>query len=189
MPVNPKKFNFDDIRGLSKKQLSQHYQLYLGYIKLLDTVMTNLSTKHQSSYEYRGLKEGETYSLNGIVLHELYFSNLGQTTIKPDRRLIQLLNRDFGSYDDWLTDFIRTGKAARGWAVLGYDYRDNRLHNIMQDTHNLGSVWHAWPLLVLDVYEHAYMIDYGINKEKYLAVFKQNIDWSVVNLRFHESYL
>ncbi|WP_205739370.1 Fe-Mn family superoxide dismutase [Halocella sp. SP3-1] len=185
MAVEPKIFNFDDVKGISENQLNQHYQLYLGYINSLENIMTTLSTEEQTNYEYRGLKEGETYSLDGIVLHELYFANLAQTNVNPARELIWLINRDFGNYRNWLNDFMRTARVARGWAVLAYDYRDESLHNIMQDAHNVGVVWHAWPLLVLDVYEHAYMIDFGINKERYLEVFKQNIDWSIVNKRFY----
>lgn len=185
MTIGAKKFNFDDVKGISEKQLNQHYQLYLGYINSLDNIMTTLSTEQQNNYEYRGLKEGESYSLNGVILHELYFSNLGQTPVKPARELIWLINRNFGNYHNWLNDFLYTAKVARGWAILAYDYRDESLHNIMQDAHNVGVVWQAWPLLVLDVYEHAYMIDFGINKEKYLEIFKQNIDWTVINKRFY----
>lgn len=186
MAVIPKKFSFAEVKGITENQLTQHYQLYLGYIALLGNVMNSLLSKELTAYEYRGLKDGESYSLDGIVLHELYFSNLGQSPIEPACQLLELIKRDFGSYKAWLNDFIRTGKVARGWAVLAYAYRDNRLHNFMQDAHNVGVVWQAWPLLVLDVYEHAYMIDFGIDKEKYLEVFKQNINWSVVNKRFYE---
>lgn len=188
MSVDPIDFDFDNVKGISRNQLNQHYQLYLGYIELLESVMGTLENEEQTSYEYRGLKNGETYSLNGIVLHELYFSNLGQSQVKPNSQLVELIERDFGSYNCWLDDFIRTGKVARGWTVLAYDYRDERLHNIMQDAHNVGSVWNSWPLLVLDVYEHAYMIDFGIDRDKYLDIFKQNIKWSVVNQRFYELF-
>ena len=183
--VTPQEFDFYNIRGISKNQLQQHYQLYLGYIDLLAEVISTLE-EEQSNYEYRGLKDGETYALNGIKLHELYFTNLGQTNSKPSSKLLKLIKRDFGSYQHWLNDFIRTGKVARGWAVLAFDYRDHRLHNIMQDTHNQGSLWVAKPLLVLDVYEHAYMIDFGINKAKYLKIFQDNINWSVVNDRVED---
>lgn len=184
MKIQSRRFNFDDIVGLSRNQLRQHYQLYLGYIRLRDEILVNLENPGLSSYEYRGLKNGETYALNGIILHELYFANLGQSTEEPSRRLLYLINRDFGSYENWLADFIRTGKVGRGWSVLAYDYRDDMLHNIMQDAHNEGPVWDAQPLLVLDVYEHAYMIDFGIDKDRYLEVFQENIDWSEVNDRF-----
>lgn len=180
--VKPKNFDFYNIRGLSKNQLQQHYQLYLGYIKLLAEVLSTLEKK-QSNYQYRGLKDGETYALNGIKLHELYFGNLGQTKSNPSAKLLELINRDFGNYQNWLNDFIRTGQVARGWAVLAFDYRDKKLHNIMQDTHHQGALWQVKPLLVLDVYEHAYMIDFGIKKAKYLKIFQDNINWSVVNNR------
>ncbi len=186
MGVRPKRFNFSDVIGISRNQLEQHYQLYLGYIRLLENVLSTLENEDQTNYEYRGLKEGETYALDGIVLHELYFSNLGQSIVEPDNKLLNLINRDFGSYERWLDNFLRTGDVARGWSILAYHYRDRRLHNIMQDAHNVGAVWDAAPLLVLDVYEHAYMIDFGIDKDRYLQIFRRNIDWSVVNERFNK---
>ncbi|HLV08976.1 MAG TPA: Fe-Mn family superoxide dismutase [Halanaerobiales bacterium] len=184
MSISPRRFNFSDVKGISRDQLQQHYQLYLGYIRSQENILSILEREKPGNNQYRGLKEGETYSLDGIILHELYFRNLGQSSMRPDGRLLELMERDFGSYSEWINDFLRTGELARGWAVLAYNYRDERLHNFMQDAHNIGAVWHSTPLLVLDVYEHAYMIDFGINKEMYLQVFRRNIDWEVVNERF-----
>ncbi len=187
MHIRPKRFNFRDVRGISQHQLEAHYQLYLGYIDLIENIMNTMDTERQTDYELRGLKEGETYALNGIVLHEYYFENLGLSDQKPSSSLIRMMERDFGSYQNWFDDFLRVGRIARGWAILAYDFRDGRLHNIMQDAHNQGDLWQAEPLLVLDVYEHAYLIEFGIDKKEYLQVFADNIDWSVVNERF--SYL
>ena len=99
-----------------------------------------------------------------------------------------LIKRDFGNFNDWIKDFIKCGANGRGWAILSYNYRDQRLQNIMQDTHNHGSVWESEPLLVLDVYEHAYMIDFGINKDKYLNIFRKNINWQIVNRRLNNIF-
>ena len=188
MEVIPKNFDFQNIIGISENQLNQHYQLYLGYISSLNKIIDLLKNENLSSYEYRGLKNSETYSLNGIILHELYFSNLKNTNSNPDHKLETLIRRDFGNFNDWIKDFIKCGANGRGWAILAYNYRDQRLHNIMQDTHNYGSVWESEPLLVLDVYEHAYMIDFGINKDKYLNIFRKNINWQIVNRRLNNIF-
>ncbi len=154
MDIEAKVFDFDLVNDISRNQLEQHYQLYLGYIKL----------------------------------HELYFGNLAKSNEKPSRTLLRLLERDFGTYNNWAEDFFRCGVAARGWAILSFDFRDLRLHNIMQGAHNEGSIWQARPLLVLDVYEHAYLIDFGIDRKKYLNIFFENINWMIVNRRVEYLY-
>jgi Fe-Mn family superoxide dismutase len=102
---------------------------------------------------------------------------------KPSGRILKLIEENFNSYPEWEKRFRGVGKSARGWAVLSFDYRDNKLHNYLLDAHDEGNTEETWPLLVLDVYEHAYMIDYGINREAYIDVFFKNINWNVVNKR------
>lgn len=188
MQLTPERYDFSKVIGISQNQLEQHYQLYLGYISSLAQIMDRLEISIETNYEYRGLKDGETYSLNGIILHELYFANLGQSRVSPTEKLLEMIRRDFGSYSDWFNDFFKVGSISRGWAVLAYNLRDERLHNIMQNTHNQGLVWYGKPLLVLDIYEHAYMIDFGINRKKYLEIFEKNINWKIVNERFNQLF-
>src|SRR5690554_3315558 len=104
MSISPRRFNFSDVKGISRDQLQQHYQLYLGYIRSQENILSILEREKPGNNQYRGLKEGETYSLDGIILHELYFRNLGQSSMRPDGRLLELMERDFGSYSEWIND-------------------------------------------------------------------------------------
>ena len=98
-------------------------------------------------------------------------------------RVLDMMVRDFGSYEKWETDFKSTGMAVRGWVVLAYDLEDGTLHNFGSDSHNLGAIWNAVPVLVMDTYEHAYMIDFGVKRPPYIEAFMNTIDWDVVNSR------
>ena len=190
--IKAKKYNLSLVKGLSDSQLKQHYELYLGYVRKINEIRSKLKTlddiEGNTTYSpFRGLKKGETYAINGVKLHELYFENIVAGTGIPTGRIIRLIEHDFGSYSEWEKRFRETGKSARGWTVLSYDYRDNRLHNYLLDAHDEGNVERTWPLLILDVYEHAYMIDFGIDREKYLNVFFNTINWDVVNKRTQEA--
>ncbi|MDP3947190.1 MAG: Fe-Mn family superoxide dismutase, partial [bacterium] len=126
------------------------------------------------------LKRQETFAVNGMKLHEVYFGHLhGDGT--PGGALVAMIEKDFGSLEAWKEDMVATALSARGWAITAFDYRDNRLHNYGSDAHNVGAVWGAIPLIVLDVYEHAYFMDYGVNRKSYLDAFFKNLDWNFAN--------
>ncbi len=176
--------------GISQRQIKEHYHiLYMAYVENLNEIRHQLKNANRegtdSVYsEFRGLKAGETYTLNGIVLHELYFQNLGYFHQRPEGKILQAIEDNFGNYDTLKKDFVATGLSAMGWAVLSYDHRDQMLHNYMIDAENRGAFIYASPLLILDVYEHAYFIDYGARRQPYINAFMRNIDWSVVQSRF-----
>ena len=178
-----------EMKGISKQQIEEHYSiLYKGYVAKVNEIRAGLETvdrskANQTYSALRALKTEESFALNGVKLHEAYFDNLGGKGGKPDGNILSLIERDFGSYEVWEEDFKASGIAARGWVVLVYDLDDGRLHNYSSDAHNQGGVWSALPLLVLDTYEHAYMIDYGVKRPSYIDAFMQNIDWDVVNKR------
>jgi Fe-Mn family superoxide dismutase len=180
----------DDITVINQKQFDVHMRLYEGYVtninKIDEELMHGDAQREQSnstfSY-YRELKRGETFSLNGVILHELYFENIGGTTSEPDRNTRDLIKNDFGSYQSWQDDFIATAKASRGWAILSYDQRSNRLRNISLDAHDLGNIAYSAPILILDMYEHAYFLQYGDNKAQYITNFMNNINWKVISER------
>ncbi|MGM0411026.1 MAG: superoxide dismutase [Bacillota bacterium] len=189
MNIIAKKYDFSKVKGISDKQLNLHYQLYLNYINSFNKIMEILSTDNQNNFEFRGLQESKSYSINGIILHELYFENLGISNKNDiNNKLFRLIEITFGSFENWYSNFIKVALNSRGWAVLAYNYRNQRLHNIMQDSHNTYLFWNSKPLLVLDIYEHAYMIDFDINKSKYLNIFLNNIDWKIVNKRFSKIF-
>ncbi|CRZ34420.1 Fe-Mn family superoxide dismutase [Herbinix hemicellulosilytica] len=176
----------DDITVINKQQFEAHIRLYEGYvdkINEIDRILTNNPERDKANATfsfYRECKRGETYALNGVILHELYFENIGGKMKMPDQMTIGQLEMYFGSFNNWKSDFIATAKASRGWAVLCYDQRSYRLRNISLDAHDLGNIAYSAPILVLDVYEHAYFLQYADNKTEYINRFMDNINWEVV---------
>lgn len=191
-----KSLKYAELRGLSKKQLSEHHDvLYAGYVKKLDEIGEKLKTadaaEANATYSLiRELKLEETFAANAIRLHEGYFDNLGGDG-KPKGYALELIKADFGSYYAWEKEFRALGLAARGWVVLAFDWEEGTLHNYLSDVHNQGGVWNCTPLLILDVYEHAYFIDYATARKSYIEAFMENINWDYVNravkkARIHE---
>lgn len=187
----PRKFELKDLDGLSEDQISQHRDiLYTGYVNKLNEIEERLKNgldrnkSNQVFSEYRSLKVDETFALNGVVLHELYFENLGGNGRKPVNSLLQPIVRDFGSFELWQEDFRACGMAARGWAILGYSLYDEKMHNYCLDSHNFNVPSCVTPILVMDVYEHAYAIDFGVKRTPYIEAFMRNIDWKVCTMRF-----
>lgn len=178
----PEKFKFSkDLKGLTLKMLQEHFKLYEGYVKKTNEIQTKIESADKSEangvFSYIGeLKRQETFAVNGMKLHEVYFAHLGGDG-KPKGEIVKMIEKDFGSLENWKLDMIATGIAARGWAILAFDFKDDRLHNYGSDAHNVGAVWGAAPLIVLDVYEHAYFMDYGVNRKDYINSFFENLDW------------
>lgn len=183
-----KKFDLT-LEGISEKQISQHRDiLYAGYVNKLNEIEERLKTAditkaNQAFSDFRALKVEETFALNGVVLHELYFENLGVKSAKPTGKLSDLMARDFGSFDRWIENLKACGMAARGWVILGLCTYDGRLHNYCLDAHNDRVPVNVVPILVLDVYEHAYVIDFGVKRAPYLDAFVKNINWDAAAKR------
>lgn len=185
-----KLLKYKELKGLSEKQLSEHHDvLYAGYVKKISEIENKLKNVDLSSAngtysDLRELKMEETFALNGVKLHEGYFDNLtDRVKGQGDRGKIQeLIERDFGSYENWEKEFKAMGLCARGWVVLGYDLDEKKLKNILCDSHNQGGVWNMIALLIMDVYEHAYFLDYATARKAYIESFFTNIDWNFVNL-------
>lgn len=186
--MESKKLKYKKLDGISEKQLSEHHDvLYVGYVnkvaaidKALNSV--NLEGVNATFSDLRELKIEETFAVNGVKLHEAYFDNLGGNGL-PSGKITELIKRDFGSIDSWKKEFMACGLAARGWVVLAFDLDTKKLRNVVCDLHNQGGVWNCVSLLVLDVYEHAYFIDFATARAKYIDVFMKNIDWADVNSR------
>jgi Fe-Mn family superoxide dismutase len=172
--------------GLSKKQLDEHFGLYRGYVKGTHDAYRALSALDYENLDatlFRGLKQKLSYSLDGAILHELYFENLGGEGGMPAGEVAALIQKAYGSPERWAADFKATGKAARGWVILALDPKTEQVQNFLCDLHDQGGIWGGRPLLVMDVYEHAYMIDYGTDRGAYLDAFMKNVNWPVVNRR------
>jgi Fe-Mn family superoxide dismutase len=172
--------------GISKATIDAHYKLYQGYVNKRNEILgklaeVDLGSANQVYSDLRALKVDLTFAIGGIKNHELYFEHLGGLGGDPDGAFGSLVNRDFGSIDDWRADLKATGMAGRGWAWTAYDWDEGRLFNYIGDAQNTFPVWNATPLVALDVYEHAYFLDYQTDRASYIDAFLANLDWNVVN--------
>ena len=188
----PKKLlNLD---GISGNQIEQHFTLYEGYVtkvneireKLAKITPEDLQTANQSFSWLRALKVGETFSMNGVTLHEDYFGNLGGDGAKAEDRVLSMIKKEFGSLETFKSQFAACGMAVRGWVMLVYNHFTKNIEIVGSDVHDFGSIWRATPILVMDVYEHAYMIDYGVKRPPYIEAFMKNIDWNEVAKRLEQ---
>lgn len=183
MVFEAKELKYKELPGLSAKQLNEHHVLYEGYIKKINEIREKLSLIDRSASnatysDYRELKLEGSFALNGVILHELYFANLGGDGV-PSKSIEDRLISDFGSFQDWQQDLIACGIAARGWVILAEDV-DGTLKHFLCDLHNQGAIWGYKPILALDVYEHAYFMDYGTNRKEYIGSFIKNLNWKVI---------
>src|SRR5437762_477520 len=175
-----------DLAGISRAAVEAHYKLYVGYVNKRNEILGRLadvdaSAANQVFSDLRSLKVDLTFAIGGIKNHELYFAHLGGGGGDPMGSFAALVKRDFGSIDAWRSDLRATGMAARGWAWTAYDWDEGRLFNYLGDAQNTFPVWNATPLVALDVYEHAYFLDYQADRASYIDVFFANLDWGVVN--------
>ncbi|MCL2592674.1 MAG: superoxide dismutase [Defluviitaleaceae bacterium] len=188
MKLEAKNFNYNT-KIISEPAFDNHITLYNGYINKLNEIDDVLKqnpeeAKANATYShFRGLKVAETFALCGVILHELYFENIGNTQTQPSQETINTLAKYFGDFTKWHKDFTACANSARGWVCLIYDQRTESFRNIVLDAHNEGNIPHSYPVLALDMYEHAYFMDYGTDKAGYIATFMEYINWDVVNRR------
>jgi superoxide dismutase, Fe-Mn family len=175
-----------ELDGISREAVEAHYKLYEGYVDKRNEIIgklgeADLAAANQVYSELRALKVDLSFAIGGIKNHEIYFEHLGGNGGEPDGAIRNLIARDFGSVGDWRADLKATGMAGRGWAWTAYDWDEGRLFNYIGDTQNTFPIWNATPLVALDVYEHAYFIDYQTDRASYIEAFFSNLDWDVVN--------
>lgn len=175
--------------GLSSNQIEQHLKLYKGYVGKINEIESKLkdvdvSVANATYAPLRELLVEQSYALNGVVYHELYFSNLGGNGGEPQAAVRSAIEESWGTVGKFMDYIKAAGKCMRGWVIVGYNTRGGHLHCYGLDMHNMFVPANVIPILVLDVYEHAYMIDYGIDRGKYLDAFVANLDWDVVAKRF-----
>ncbi|HIE16626.1 MAG TPA: superoxide dismutase [Dehalococcoidia bacterium] len=176
--------------GFSETLLKNHFTLYQGYVtntnKLLDILASMLREGKAGTPEYAELKRRLGWEFNGMRLHEYYFDNLGgRSALDRSGKLATGLARDFGSYEHWEKDFRGVG-AMRGigWVILYQDSKDGRLINQWINEHDVGHPAGCTPILVMDVFEHAFITDYGLKRADYIEAFFKNINWEVAESRF-----
>ena len=175
-----------ELDGISRASVEAHYKLYQGYVNKRNEILAklaevDLSAANQVYSEIRGLKVDLSFAVGGVKNHEIYFEHLGGDGGPAAGAIGALIERDFGSFDNWKTDLKATGMAGRGWAWTAYDWDEGRLANHIGDAQNTFPIWNAAPLVALDVYEHAYFLDYQTDRASYIDAFFRNLDWNVVN--------
>jgi len=181
-------------KGFSDNLLNNHFKLYQGYVtntnKLSEMLLGMVKEGKTGIPEYAELKRRFGWEFNGMRLHELYFENMGKEkkTLSENSKLYKKMTEIFGSGDNCRKDFVASGgMRGIGWVILAYDKEGDKLFNVWINEHDVGHLAGAVPLLVMDVFEHAYMPDYGLNRADYINTFVESIDWDVVNRRFEST--
>ena len=177
------------MEGFSDTLLNNHFTLYKGYVtntnKALDSMAAMLKDGKTAAPEFAELKRRFGWEFNGMRLHEYYFENLGgKAALKADGKLAKLIAASFGSYDTWLQDFKGTATMRGiGWVILYQDTIGGKLFNQWINEHDVGHPAGCQPLLILDVFEHAFLTDYGLKRADYIEAFLKNIDWAAAESR------
>jgi superoxide dismutase, Fe-Mn family len=177
---------------LSEKAKAAHKRLYEDYVQTLNEVSARLDTVDRQgaasgASAYRSLKLDETYNLNAVWLHELFFANISDlhSEIMADSLAFMRLERDWGNFTDWQFDFMACAMSARdGWAVCGYDMYLQRYINTLIDQHSLSVPVGLYPVIVMDMHEHAEFRDYLDDKKSYLIGMMRQLQWGIIEERF-----
>jgi Fe-Mn family superoxide dismutase len=191
--LKPRKFPaFDkELDGISKTTMDAHYKLYEGYAKkanecrkLLNEIDYAQAEGNQVYSHLRAVSVDYTFALLGFKNHELYFGHLGGGGGEPTGRFAEIVDGEFNGVGKWKDAVRKAALAARGWVMVGYDLNDGSVFNYIMDTQNLWAVYNMCPVLAIDVYEHAYVADYGPTpdgRKQYVEAFFNNLDWDHVN--------
>jgi len=194
-----KEFNLSGLTGISDKTLEMHFKLYEGYVKATNDLNERISVfladgkvDQDEMPAYSELTRRLGFEYNGMVLHEYYFANMMKAgTGEPDKSSTfrKAAEQSFGSYDIWRADFVGIGKMRGvGWAICYQDPTNGRLSNHWITLHQIGNVAGFTPVLVMDVWEHAFLLDYKpAERPKYIEAFFSNIDWKAVDKRLQKS--
>jgi Fe-Mn family superoxide dismutase len=184
LPFDPK-----TITGLSEKLLTSHHDNnYVGAVKRIGAITGQVAALDPATapgFQINGLKREELIAWNSMILHELYFAGLAAPS-KPGAKLAAAIERDFGSDARWRAEFAAMGKAlggGSGWVLLTYSHRDNRLVNQWAADHTM-TLAGSTPILALDMYEHAYAMDYGAKAAAYVDAFMATTNWTSADARF-----
>jgi Fe-Mn family superoxide dismutase len=188
-------FNLSGLKGISDQTLEMHFKLYEGYVKETNRLTEKIAeflkdgqVDQEEMPAYSELTRRLGFEYNGMVLHEHYFSNLrknGGGAPARDSAFYRAVEASFGSYETWKADFVSVGKMRGvGWAICEQDPTQGRLSNHWITLHEVGNVAGFTPVLVMDVWEHAFLLDYKpAERAKYIEAFFSNVDWTAVNGR------
>lgn len=197
-----KQFDLSGLNGISDQTLEMHFKLYEGYVTNTNTLTRKIAeflqdgkVDQEEMPAYSELTRRMGFEYNGMVLHEWYFGNMkkGSTTTDPESssNFYKLAEQSFGSYDIWKADFMSVGKMRGvGWAVCYQDPVNERLSNHWITLHEVGNVSGFVPVLVMDVWEHAFLLDYKpADRPKYIEAFFSNIDWASCEQRLQQGVI
>jgi Fe-Mn family superoxide dismutase len=188
----PKPLPYEEIPGfLSRAQLTPHHTAHyggalralLGHEQQLGKLLEG--KEPLSSPAHTLMMKDRVNRANSVVLHELYFDNMTAQAPEPKEDIRAVLSKRFGSLERWVDDFRAASLAANGWGILARDAVNGQLYNVASDLHEVGVLWFGQPLVVCDVYEHAFYVDYQNRKADYIGKFLQHINWDEVNRRWH----
>jgi superoxide dismutase, Fe-Mn family len=192
-PYKPKQFNLSGLKGISDKTLQMHFKLYEGYVKSVNElnekiadVLADGKVDKEEFPAYSELTRRLSFEYNGMVLHEYYFDNLkARGAGVPSTAFVNAAEASFGSYDTWMLDFAGVGKMRGvGWAICNQDPNTGTISNHWITLHEIGIVAGFVPILVMDVWEHAFILDYApADRPKYIDAFFSNVDWDTVHGR------
>ncbi len=176
---------------LSRKTIDTHQKLLQGYVETANNISAKLDSVDRTEANandsaFRSLKIEESYNLNASFLHAYYFDNIADpnSKITMDSLAYMRLARDFGTFDDWQIDFVACALSARnGWAVTVYNCFLDRFMNVVIDLHNINIPLNCYPVIVLDMWEHAYFRDYLSDKQKYVFAMMKELNWEVIEDR------
>jgi Fe-Mn family superoxide dismutase len=192
MAYEAKKFNLPDLKGLSAKQVEVHLGLYTGYVKFLNTleqVLEDLKKDaEKNAYALGEVHRRRGFEFDGMRMHEYYFSSMEEGTKAPatGSDLVSALSLQFGTFDTWVNEFKATGlMRGIGWAILYFDPVGKQFHNAWVSDHELGQLAGLPIILPMDMWEHAYMVDYTPSEKKtYIEAFFSNLNWQILEARY-----
>ncbi|MBI5045834.1 MAG: superoxide dismutase [Candidatus Niyogibacteria bacterium] len=178
------------MRTLSDTLLKNHFKLYEGYVANINKLIEQLGVATVGTPQYAEMRRRFGWEWNGMRLHEFYFGNLAKdgkssTWLSDSQVINKKIAKDFGSYDAWEKDFRAAG-AMRGigWVALAYDAETDKLMNVWINEHDVGHLAGSRVILVMDMFEHAFITDFGLNRGEYIDVFFRHIDWKEAENRF-----
>lgn len=190
MQYNEQSFNLPELRGLSARQIEAHLKLYAGYVKNTNAMLSLIDElkgdAEKNAIALAEIKRRFGFEFNGMRLHELYFEALGGDGTMNEATLRGALAEQWGSFDAWLAEFKAIGlMRGIGWALVTYDTKAKAFHNVWVSDHELGHLGGLPILLAMDVWEHAFLLDYvPAERGKYIQAFFDNLRWDTVDARF-----
>jgi Fe-Mn family superoxide dismutase len=185
-------FKIPELKGISKRAVEEHLKLYAGYVKFSNTILEKITEYKQDSennaYALAELQRRFGFEFNGMRNHEYYFASLegGANTLSVKSELRKAIEKDFGSFETWLSAFTAIALTRGiGWAMLYYDPKTQKLTQAWVDEHHMGQLGSLPLVLGLDMWEHAFLFDYSpADKKKYITAFFENLNWNVIEKNY-----